>query len=79
MDWLLTVPLLLVELIMVMSLDDETTVTKSAKLGFAAALMVILGCVHLQPAFHTVHVRLFHIVRVRQTNTVMTTTMQIPR
>lgn len=43
MDWLLTVPLLLIELILVMSLDEETTFAYSLKLGFAAALMIILG------------------------------------
>mmetsp|Transcript_7243 Transcript_7243/g.18604 ORF Transcript_7243/g.18604 Transcript_7243/m.18604 type:complete len:269 (-) Transcript_7243:160-966(-) len=43
MDWLLTVPLLLIELIMVMSLDDAATTAYSTKLGIAAALMIILG------------------------------------
>merc|ERR1740127_124861 len=43
MDWLLTVPLLLIELIMVMSLDDKTTASLSKKLGAAAALMIVLG------------------------------------
>merc|ERR1712146_810950 len=43
MDWLLTVPLLLIELILVMGLDDATTTIVSTKLGFAAALMIILG------------------------------------
>jgi len=42
-DWLLTVPLLLVELILVMRLTSEETVSKSVKLGSAAALMIILG------------------------------------
>ncbi len=42
-DWLLTVPLLLIELILVMRLSSEETVSKSLKLGSAAALMVILG------------------------------------
>ena len=42
-DWLLTVPLLLVELILVMRLSDEETVSKSFKLGGAAALMIALG------------------------------------
>ncbi len=42
-DWLLTVPLLLVELILVMRLSQSETVSKSLKLGGAAALMILLG------------------------------------
>ena len=42
-DWLLTVPLLLIELILVMRLSAEETMAKSVKLGLLAALMVILG------------------------------------
>lgn len=42
-DWLLTVPLLLIELILVMKLSHEETVSRSFKLGTAAAVMVILG------------------------------------
>lgn len=42
-DWLLTVPLLLVELILVMGLSQSETVRKSVMLGGAAALMIILG------------------------------------
>ena len=42
-DWLLTVPLLLVELVLVMRLSDDETMSKSVKLGAAAALMVALG------------------------------------
>ena len=42
-DWLLTVPLLLIELILVMRLSAEETMSKSVKLGLLAALMVILG------------------------------------
>jgi len=42
-DWLLTVPLLLIELVLVMGLSREETISKSAKLGFAAALMIVLG------------------------------------
>lgn len=42
-DWLLTVPLLLVELILVMRLSRSETVSKSVSLGGAAALMIILG------------------------------------
>ncbi|MFT7365470.1 MAG: bacteriorhodopsin [Marinobacter psychrophilus] len=42
-DWLLTVPLLLIELILVMKLSNSETVSRSVKLGGAAALMIILG------------------------------------
>jgi len=42
-DWLLTVPLLLVELILVMKLPTEQTVSMSWKLGVASAIMVALG------------------------------------
>jgi bacteriorhodopsin len=42
-DWLLTVPLLLVELVLVMRLSSEETMSKSVRLGSAAALMIILG------------------------------------
>ncbi len=42
-DWLLTVPLLLIELILVMRLSQSETVSKSMRLGFAAALMIMLG------------------------------------
>lgn len=42
-DWLLTVPLLLVELILVMRLSREETFRRSLRLGGLAALMVILG------------------------------------
>lgn len=42
-DWLLTVPLLLVELILVMRLSGAETRHKATKLGLLAALMVVLG------------------------------------
>lgn len=42
-DWLLTVPLLLIELILVMRLPRAETVAKATKLGLLAALMVVLG------------------------------------
>lgn len=42
-DWLLTVPLLLVELILVMRLPQAETMAKATKLGSLAAIMVILG------------------------------------
>lgn len=42
-DWLLTVPLLLTELILVMSLSPEETRSNCLKLGTSAAVMVILG------------------------------------
>jgi len=42
-DWILTVPLLLIELILVMGLSPEETVRKSWNLGVASAVMVALG------------------------------------
>lgn len=42
-DWLLTVPLLLIELILVMKLSRQETISKSVKWGGAAAVMIILG------------------------------------
>jgi bacteriorhodopsin len=42
-DWLLTVPLLLIELILVMKLPAEQTKALSWNLGTAAAIMVALG------------------------------------
>lgn len=42
-DWILTVPLLLSELVLVMSLSPEETRSNCLKLGSAAALMIVLG------------------------------------
>jgi bacteriorhodopsin len=42
-DWLLTVPLLLIELILVMKLPQQETASLGWKLGVASALMVALG------------------------------------
>lgn len=42
-DWLLTVPLLMVELILVMRLPRKETVTKATRLAVLAAIMVVLG------------------------------------
>jgi bacteriorhodopsin len=42
-DWLLTVPLLLLELILVMKLSPKETVSKGTLLAGLAAIMVILG------------------------------------
>lgn len=42
-DWLLTVPLLLIELILVMRLTKSETTSKSIRLGSLAALMILLG------------------------------------
>lgn len=42
-DWLLTVPLLLIELILVMRLSRAETTSKTITLGSAAALMIVLG------------------------------------
>lgn len=43
MDWLLTVPLLLIEIILVMKLSADESRSKATTLGTAAALMIILG------------------------------------
>jgi len=42
-DWILTVPLLLIELILVMQLESSKTVCLSWTLGLASAVMVALG------------------------------------
>merc|ERR1712070_753940 len=42
-DWLLTVPLLLIELILVMGLPADQTASLAWKLGVSSALMVALG------------------------------------
>merc|ERR1712094_3975 len=42
-DWILTVPLLLIELILVMGLPPKERVSKSWSLGLASAIMVALG------------------------------------
>lgn len=42
-DWLLTVPLLLIELILVMRLPRSETFAKGTRLGLLAALMIVLG------------------------------------
>jgi len=43
MDWLLTVPLLLIEIILVMNLGQEEGRSKSITLGSASALMILVG------------------------------------
>jgi len=43
MDWLLTVPLLLIEITFVMKLSDEETKKKSINLGVASGLMICIG------------------------------------
>merc|ERR1712048_38721 len=43
MDWLLTVPLLLIEILLVMKLDEETYNTKARNLGVGSALMIVSG------------------------------------
>jgi bacteriorhodopsin len=43
MDWLLTVPLLLVEILLVMKLDNEEFNTKAWTLGLGSALMIASG------------------------------------
>lgn len=42
-DWLLTVPLLMIELILVMGLTRSETWSKGVRLGLLAAIMVVLG------------------------------------
>merc|ERR1712118_402708 len=43
MDWLLTVPLLLIEILLVMKLDDQTFNAKAWVLGAGSALMIVSG------------------------------------
>merc|ERR1712146_99408 len=43
MDWLLTVPLLLIEIVFVMKLSDEETKKKAINLGVASGLMICIG------------------------------------
>eukprot|EP00932_Pfiesteria_piscicida_P015324 SRR837773.27392.p1 GENE.SRR837773.27392~~SRR837773.27392.p1 ORF type:complete len:174 (-),score=52.67 SRR837773.27392:384-845(-) len=43
MDWLLTVPLLLMEIVLVMKLEGSEATQKCMSLGGSAALMIILG------------------------------------
>jgi bacteriorhodopsin len=43
MDWLLTVPLLLIEILLVMKLDERDYNEKSKNLGVSAALMIVSG------------------------------------
>merc|ERR1711923_190912 len=43
MDWLLTVPLLLIEILLVMNVDDATFSAKAKTLGVGSALMIVSG------------------------------------
>jgi len=43
MDWLLTVPLLLIEILLVMKLDERDFNDKSKSLGIGSALMIVSG------------------------------------
>merc|ERR1719401_1406346 len=43
MDWLLTVPLLLIEILLVMKLDNATYSSKAKTLGVGSALMIVSG------------------------------------
>jgi len=43
MDWLLTVPLLLIEILLVMKLDAATFSSKAKTLGIGSALMIVSG------------------------------------
>merc|ERR1712199_46555 len=42
-DWLLTVPLLLIEIVLVMRLDESETVKRCTYLGVSSALMIVNG------------------------------------
>merc|ERR1712029_633097 len=43
MDWLLTVPLLLIEILLVMKLDEDSFNSKAWVLGLGSALMIVSG------------------------------------
>merc|ERR1711908_4347 len=43
MDWLLTVPLLLIEIVFVMKLPDDQIRNKSIALGVSSGLMICIG------------------------------------
>merc|ERR1711985_220280 len=43
MDWLLTVPLLLIEILLVMKLDEQSFSPKAWTLGVGSALMIVSG------------------------------------
>merc|ERR1712226_404234 len=43
MDWLLTVPLLLIEILLVMKLEETSYSCKSKTLGIGSALMIVSG------------------------------------
>merc|ERR1711865_746338 len=43
MDWLLTVPLLLIEILLVMKLDERDFNDKARSLGVGSALMIVSG------------------------------------
>merc|ERR1712118_525271 len=43
MDWLLTVPLLLIEILLVMKLEPRTFSEKAKTLGVGSALMIVSG------------------------------------
>jgi len=43
MDWLLTVPMLLIEIVLTMKLSPEETTDTCTKLGVSSGLMIILG------------------------------------
>jgi len=43
MDWLLTVPLLLIEIVLTMKMNPEETTSQCTQLGLAAAFMIMAG------------------------------------
>merc|ERR1712153_115888 len=55
MDWLLTVPLLLIEIVLVMQLPADETFKQSAKLGASSALMILLGSCHDSFRLYCIH------------------------
>ena len=42
-DWLLTVPLLLIEIVLIMGLDEDETFNRCCTLGISSALMIAFG------------------------------------
>merc|ERR1712146_639262 len=50
MDWLLTVPLLLIEIVLVMKLSPEETKKQSLRLGVLSGLMILNGYPGRAPA-----------------------------
>merc|ERR1712151_1144709 len=60
MDWLLTVPLLLIEIVLVQKLSPEETFSKSRNLGLASALTIIIGYPGYVNEWQCGSIQLFH-------------------